>query len=341
MDVSSRLFRYELNRKMKKITTSAPGKLLLFGDHAVVHGHPCIVTAIDQRVFVTVEKRSDDLFVMQASDVEITHYQKKLHEVGQGNLPKSVRFIETVLAEFLQQYPQQEGVSVSTRSDFSALYGFGSSSAVSVAFAQALSKVFLVSLTKRQLFDIVYKAVIAVQGVGSGFDIAAAIWGGTLYYISPAKVVDQLRLAELPLVVGYTGMKTDTPTIINQVAAAKEKDPARIERLFQQSTTIVEKAKTALQKQDWKAVGHLMNQNQLVLAELGVSSPVLYTLISAAKNVGAYGAKLSGAGIGDCMIAMSDTSQIAKIEKAIKDAGGQPISVITNAEGVRIEKEEN
>jgi mevalonate kinase len=318
---------------MKKCTASAPGKLLLFGDHAVVYGYPCIVTAIDQRVFVSVEERDDDLFVFTGQE----KYQKKLSEVGQGEVPKDVQFLEAVLAQFLKDYPQKNGVTISTKSDFSSLYGFGSSSAVSVACAKALAALYLVDFTQQQLFELAYQSILDVQKVGSGFDAAAAVWGGTIYYVKPAKIVEQILIKELPLVVGYTGIKVSTSAIVQEVAQAKEKDPQRIERLFQRSTDIVEEAKIKIAASDWTALGHVMNQNQIMLAELGVSSPELYRLIEAAKKAGAMGAKLSGAGKGDCMIALANQEKKKEVEEAINAAKGQVISVQTGAEGVRIE----
>lgn len=317
---------------MKQVTASAPGKLLLFGDHAVVYGHPCIVTAIDQRVHVTLELQSDDFF-----EVASPTYRRKVSLVGKEKVAQELQFVVAVFEEFFKQYPQKKGVRVSTKSDFSSMFGFGSSSAVSVAFAKALAEIYAVELSNENLFKLIYQSILKVQKVGSGFDVAAAIWGGTLYYISPAKVVTPLLIDRMPLSVGYTGVKVKTAKVIQEVAAAKSREPERIERLFQRSNDIVEQAKVALEQAAWLKVGHLMNQNQLVLAELGVSSPLLYKLIAAAKKGGAFGAKLSGAGKGDCMIAVSDIKKTPSVEEAMTAVGGQVLSVQTGAEGVRIE----
>lgn len=324
---------------MKKVTASAPGKLLLFGDHAVVYGHPCIVTAIDQRLSAIVELRGDNLFTVNAVDLKVVAYQKSIATVGQGEIPKAVQFLETILEQFLLQHPQKTGITVSTQSDFSSQFGFGSSSAVSVAFAKALYAAFGTDATKEDLFKLVYQSILKVQKVGSGFDVAAAIWGGTLYYVTPAKVVEKISITSLPLAVGYTGLKVSTAKIVQEVAVARTKDLTRIDGLFQRSTEIVEQARAALEAANWSEVGHLMNQNQTLLAELGVSSPELYRLIEAAKKAGAYGAKLSGAGKGDCMIAVVEAAQKNQVEAAINQTGGQALSVQPNAEGVRIEKE--
>lgn len=320
------------------ITASAPGKLLLFGEHAVVFGYPCIVTAVDQRLYVTVEQNGVDVFHLDAPDLGLSAYSKTIDSLGKRELPKGVRFIEHLYKRFLEKYPKERGINVTTKSDFASTFGFGSSSAVTVAFAKALVSLYEIEMTERQLFDLCYQAVIDVQGVGSGFDIAAAIWGGTIYYVSPAEVVDRLDIDEFPMIVGYTGVKADTPTLIRLVQSQKIEDPEKIDELFQNIEELTDKAREAILKSDWESVGRLMNQNQLLLKRLGVSSIELDRLITAANQTGAWGAKLSGAGGGDCMIAVTDKGRVSEMKSALSDVGGEIMNVGLNAQGVRIEK---
>lgn len=320
------------------ITASAPGKLILFGEHAVVYGHPCIVTAVDQRLRVSVEENGKDVFHLIAPDLGLSAYSKTIDDLGKRELPKSVRFIEHLYKRFLEQYPQQRGINVTTNSDFSSTYGFGSSSAVTVAFAKALITLYKIKLDNKQLFDLCYQAVIDVQGVGSGFDLAAAIWGGTLYYVSPAKIVEALTVNDLPMVVGYTGIKADTPTLVRMVQTQKVEDPETIDQLFSRIGQIVNLAKIAINNQDWTQVGLLMQENQKLLKTLQVSSLELDRLIDAARKSGALGAKLSGAGGGDCMIAMVEANQRQAVETALTVRHGEIMSVNLNAPGVRLEK---
>lgn len=321
------------------VTASAPGKLLLYGDHAVVYGHPCIVTAVDQRVKVKISGNDMGLFELQAPDLGLHDYQKPMTEVGQGEIPKPAAFIERVLQRFLSIYPPSIGLTVETQSQFSSQFGFGSSSAVTVAFAKALTMVYEINMASAALFDMCYQAVLDVQGVGSGFDLAAAIWGGTIYYVSPAQVVKPLKVGRLPVVVGYTGVKADTPTLIRQVQSLKASQPDKVNQLFGESAKIVDLAKTALLDQNWQAAGELMSQNQSLLAQLEVSSPKLDALTQAAEKAGAAGAKLSGAGGGDCMIAVVDHDHKKAVATAITQAGGTVMNVGLHAKGVRIESE--
>src|SRR3989339_1369302 len=90
---------------MNAITVSAPGKLLLFGEHAVVHNHPAIVTAVNQWLFVTLEKSNDGIFSLIAPDVKINAYQKSFAELTTGEIPLGAQFIEHATARFVDRFP--------------------------------------------------------------------------------------------------------------------------------------------------------------------------------------------------------------------------------------------
>lgn len=321
---------------MNKITVSAPGKLMLLGEHAVVYGHPCIVTAVDQRMRVTIEKVDKPLFELDAPDVKVENYKKKLSELGGGDIPKGAQFVEIAVKNIFEKFKLNSGLKITTKSEFSSKFGFGSSSASTVCVVKALSELFDLRLKNKQIFDLAYKTVLDIQGKGSGFDIAAAIYGGTQYFVTGGKEIESLKISTLPLIVGYSGIKADTVTLIDKV---KEKfgDSKRLEEIYGEIETIVEKAKVFFEESNWEEIGKLMNLNQKLLSELGVSIDKLDNMISSAIGNGAYGAKLSGAGGGDCMIALAAEETKAAVEKGIINAGGEIIDVTSNASGVRIE----
>jgi len=278
---------------MRKINSSASGKLMLFGEYAVLHNRPCLVATIDKSLTLKVVEGKRD----------------KVNE--------SV-FVKTVIDNFSQQFGEIKA-TVKTVSSFGSEHGLGSSAAVTVALTKALFKLKEIKITNKELFDFCYQVVKEVQGVGSGFDLAAAIYGGVVYFVTGGKKIEKLAVKELPLVVGYSGVKADTATMIKR---------ARISQSFlQKSEIIVEQARVALEKQDWETAGKLMNQNQEILRKIGVSTPKLEQLIQASLATGAWGAKLSGAGGGDCMIALANEGKKAAVEKAIQLVGGEIIRV--------------
>lgn len=322
---------------MKKITVSAPGKLMLFGEHAVVYGYPCIVTSVNQRIYVTVEKTETEELVIEAPDVTVTGYRKPLAEIGIGEIPKGVLFIEKAVQNFFENFKLQTGLIITTKSEFSSLFGFGSSSASTVCIIKALAELFDIQITKDELFYIAYKTVIDIQQKGSGFDVAAAIYGGTIYFVK-GKPVENLPISTLPLTVAYSGVKADTATLVQKVAQLKDQNEELVTGLFTHIEQIVNDAKERLLQNDWKEVGQLMDHNQLYLDQLEIMTDKLSTLISTAKTAGAYGAKISGAGGGDCIIALSPEEQRAEIETALEKEGAQIIQVNTSVEGARIEE---
>lgn len=320
-----------------KVTVSAPGKLMLFGEHAVVYDRPCLVTAVDQRMRATVEVIDESVFRLDAPDVQISGYQKPMSELGVGEVPKGVKFVEFAVKNFCAKYPMPNGIKITTISEFSSLFGFGSSSASTVCVVKALAELSEKKFTNKQLFDIAYKTVLDVQGKGSGFDVAAAIYGGTLYFVTGGKIIEPLTIHDMSLVIGYTGVKADTVTIMDQVKEKMKANPERVDRIYDAIAKLTNDAKQKMIEGDWERVGKFMDFNQEYLRDLGVSSEKLEELISAAKGAGAYGAKLSGAGGGDCMIALADKEHKDEVEKAIGVAGGQVIHIATGAEGVRVE----
>lgn len=324
--------------ELSRIEVSAPGKLMLFGEHAVIYGYPCIVTAVDQRMRVLVEASGDEKLRIEASDVGLADYALGIGELDKKqDLPKGARFVAAAVNCFFDRFSIKSGLRIRTQSDFSSEFGFGSSSAVTVAVIKGLSELFGVKMGRKDLFDLSYKTVLDVQGVGSGFDLAAAIWGGTLWFVTGGKTIIPLKTEALPIVVGYTGIKADTPTLIRQVAEKQKAHPEITTKIFETVLLVVREAKNVMERKNWLALGELMNINQGLLDALGVNTKELSSLVYACREAGAFGAKLSGAGGGDCMIALVDGLTKTAAEKAVINSGGKVLQVKLNAEGVRNE----
>lgn len=298
------------------IHTSAPGKLLLLGDYAVVYGYPCLVTAVNKRLNVAVEiinKEEDEIITPQV---------------------KESRFVLETIAYIKEKFSVKQNVRITTQGDFSHQVGLGSSSAVTVATAEALNRLFSLKLSKKEIFEISYTVNLLIQGVGSGFDIAAATYGGTIEYVKGGTTLNKLKLHSLPLVVGYSGIKADTPYYIRKVAEAFKNKKEELITLFEEIQSYVLLAKEGLESGDLASVGVAMTKNHSVLQRLGVSIPKLDEMVNASIQSGAWGAKLSGAGGGDCMIALVDPKKRLDVESAIQKVGGEVIHVELQARGV-------
>ena len=324
---------------MPKITTSAPGKLMLMGEHAVVYGHPCIVTAVDHRMQVTLETLPDPVLILDAKDLDLVGYQKNLAELTLGQVPKAARFVEWTVKNMLEKYSILGGFKISTQADFSSNFGFGSSSAVTVCVAKALSELFNLNLDNKELFELCYKTVLEVQGKASGFDLAAAIWGGTILFKNKGEIVEKIEIPDFDLVVGWTGKKYETVKVLNEVNQLAQKYPKIINQTYDQIGFLVQEVVEICKNPSintLQKIGDYINFNQAQLNMLQVSCLELDIIIQSARNAGAFGAKLSGAGKGDCAIALVDINNKNQVAKAVRDVGFEVIEVKVGAEGVKV-----
>jgi mevalonate kinase len=332
------------------IIVSAPGKLMLMGEHSVVFDKACIVTAVNERMQTIVQKIDQKTLVLKAEDLNLFNYQKEISELGQKEVPKGARFVEFIVKNIFEKYNlenQNFGLTVETKSEFSSEFGFGSSSSVTVCVAKAISQLFNLNLSNQELFEICYQSVLQVQGKGSGFDIASGIWGGTILFQNKGQTIKPLEIPNLDLVVGYTGQKYETVKVLNEVEELKKEFPQIINKTYEDIDELVKQAidifktKEKLEinkKENLEKFGKLMNFNQGYLEILGVGSLELSKIIYVARNSGAFGAKLSGSGKGDCAIALVDNEHKKFVENAIKKVGFEVINTKIGAQGACIEK---
>jgi mevalonate kinase len=144
-----------------------------------------------------------------------------------------------------------------------------------------------------------------------------------------------LETDQWPLLVIYSGDKAGTVSYVQQVRALWERWPEPIDSIIQAMLQIVAAGWQALQAGDYPALGQLMNMQHGLLHALGVDTPALASIVFAARQLGALGAKLSGAGGGDCAIALVAPSQYATIKEALRAEGRHVLDIQVNAPGVR------
>ena len=323
-----------------RVTFSTPGKLMLLGEHSVVYGRPCLVTAVDQRMWVTAQPTGDAMVHLSALSLGVDDWVVPVTEVDVADPPASVRFLHGAVRCLNQRHTLPYGVFIQAHSEFSSQLGLGSSAAVTVAATVALSQLICLELSKQDLFSMAYDAVQIVQGVASGFDVAASLFGGTLYYRRWGPKIVPLEPVPLPIIVGYSGTKADTILQVQRVRERYKEQPDLVEEVFDGMARLVDDGRKALLTQDWWRLGRVMSLAQSLLDSLGVNTPKLAHLVHVAEEAGAFGAKLSGAGGGDCMIALVGEKQRSEVKKAIQDAGGEVIPIKAGAPGARREDSE-
>jgi mevalonate kinase len=315
---------------------------MLLGEHAVVYRRPCLVTAMDARLRMTLALAGTDdgTFAIRAPDVGIDHVQGRIVDAfADGRaLARGTRFIESALAVFRERFRLAGDLQIETRSDFSSQLGLGSSSATVACALFGLAALFGIEIKPRPLFDLGLETIFRVQETGSGFDLAAAIYGGTLFYDNgePRRIVP-LDARALPLVVAYSGVKADTAAYVRRVEGLLDTWPVAVNQMFDTMAQLVLDGRIALDNGAWDRLGQLMNIQHGLAHAIGVDTPETARLVFAARAAGAWGAKLSGAGGGDCVIALAPEDRRAAVEAALEAAGGQIVRLAPCAPGVRLD----
>jgi mevalonate kinase len=290
--------------KVATIKTSAPGSLMLLGEHAVLHGKQALVGAINRRIIIELFQTSDNLVRI---DSGLGQYQAPL-----GTLVDHPKF--RFVLQAIQQHIEQiaTGFTLKIESEFSADIGFGSSAAVTVATHAALLYWLQGKQPENQvLFEESLKTVHAVQGRGSGADLAASVYGGMVgYSIEPE--FQPLEIS-VPLTAVYCGYKTPTPDVILRVEQLKANDPSKYDQIYDEMDAYAKTAISKLRNHDFPGFGKILNRNQELMDEMGVNTPELREIVCALQDApDIFGAKISGSGMGDCAIGVgfADLSEL-------------------------------
>jgi mevalonate kinase len=296
---------------------SGYGKVILFGEHFVVHGVPGIVSAIDSTTDAEVKKAVKGLNVKDE--------RKTAKGYGEEKRLQQIESIERMLKAM--------GLDTKTPLDIwiggtlPGFSGLGASAASSVAIARAINEELSLNLSNEKINAIAYEAEKAYAGNPSGIDNTAATYGGLMWFKkNPAggqDIVEKIQIRKpIEIVIGSTGKVANTKAMVEGVLDRKKKNPAKYDPLFKQAESLAIAGRKALENGDLKKVGDLMNENQRILQELGVSSRELDQLVDIARKQGAFGAKLTGGGGGGCMVALTPGKEVqGKVVGAIKGAG--------------------
>ena len=337
------------------IETSAPAKVILFGEHGVNRDQPALATAVDHRVYCQTAVRDDEGYTFRSgeryeegnyeglrafrAEIDGLRRDEALDEISNraGEFFAPARY---VLAHVLKR-AEVPGLDVEWRSDLPVGSGLGAGAAAMSSLALAALRAAVQEPESDEIAFLAWQGdVIAHGGVASGLDSGACALGGlTRYTLTDGpQPLPYSRL--LSLVIGDTQVSANTAKINSRVRSQIEKRPAW-KHLFSEMGMLVEYAAAALGDGDTEALGSLMNLNQLLLQKLGVSCDELEELIEAAMGAGALGAKLSGSGGGGIMVALTEPDRQAAVAAAIDKAGGHSMIADANATGVRVESAGN
>jgi mevalonate kinase len=304
--------------KMPAISASAPGKIILFGEHAVVYGRPALAVPVEQiaaRAVVIAEPRLASGSVrLQAPGIGLQADLADLpadHPLGMA--------IRGVLAALEISYPPAFSLRVTSTIPLAA--GLGSGAAVSVAIIRAVACFMGRPLPDEQVSALAFEVEKRYHGTPSGIDNTVIAFRKPVYFIR-GQPIETLHVAEpFTIVIGDTGVRSPTAIAVGELRCLWQADPQHYETLFDAAGQIAQKARALIESGRPLELGPLMDENHHLLQVMQVSSPQLDRLVGAARSAGALGAKLSGGGRGGNMIALVESNTAEQVASALQASG--------------------
>ena len=301
---------------------------MLCGEHAVLYGQHALVCALSQRIAVTLIPRNDKQIIIDAETLGCGQFTLEREIVPQSPF-------QFVLACIQHVQPQlTKGFTLQIRSAFSHRVGLASSAAVTVATVQVLAHMLGQDCGQRAVFFKALDIVLQVQGVASGADVAASVYGGIIHYRYPVGSLEKLTMA-FPLVTIYSGSKTLTVDVIKQLSGRYQQQPDFYRQLFSEIGVCTIAARDAIKMRNWQQLGEQFSRHYVLQLALALNTPEIDRIIAfLGQQHDITGAKISGAGLGDCVIGVGycDVQALtAQDDKMIS------IETCISTEGVRID----
>jgi mevalonate kinase len=320
------------------VEATAPGKAILFGEHSVVYRGPAIVLAIDKRAKVVAEKRGDKRIYFDSLDLGFAGYFEDgiyIPVRGEPWRGKRLEALYVAASKTMEHMGVESGLDLIVRSEIPIAAGLGSSAAICVATVAAVGDLLEGDLSRQEICDLAYEGEKVVHGTPSGVDNNISTFGGIIKYERGVEMERFELDGSLPFVIGNTKRRRSTRRLVSRVRALREREPDLVEELIDSMADVSRKGLGALVERDLPRLGDLMNINHGLLSSLGVSIAKLDLMVHASRGAGAYGAKLTGAGGGGCMMALSEPSKIGDIRRAIRRCRGDSHVVDISYEGVQ------
>lgn len=330
-----------------RVSASAPGKITLFGEHAVVYGKPAIVMAINRRVWVHIAKRDDNRLVIDLPDISVRGVRLVVQPTGESFVEASptkeignyiVQALKTASERFGGHYM---GLNVKVESNMPVGAGLGTSAAIAVATLAAYAALEKANASRQELARLGREVEVSVQGSSSGMDVAIAVYGGVKLYRPTQQgfQLEDLQLGGNPAwAAGYTERLTPTAESVRKVGQLASKHTLIVGKIIDTIGEIVLEARGAIEEGDWRRAGQLMNINHGLLSALGISTHHIERIVYAARGAGALGAKLTGGGMGGSVVALCEHESLGRVVSSITHSGYTSFEVSPETEGIKLEE---
>jgi mevalonate kinase len=309
-----------------KSKASAPGKVILFGEHFVVYGVKAILCSINKRVTVTAEKTSKRKISINSEIGNLILEPNKL--ISEINSPlKPFYYLANKAIK-----NQDTGIEIKIESEIPLGAGLGSSSACCVAGAAAIFKLFEDS-SKERILELAIEAERTIFENTSGADCTVCTYGGIIEYGKKQgfkKIKDE---PNFQLVIANSNIEHSTESMVSEVKAFTIKNKEEFSKLLDQELELVEDVLKLLKENNTIKLGEKINQNQKYLETIGISNNQLRKMIEIGQKT-SFGAKITGSGGGGCIFAITDESNLEDTLKEFKDNNFECFSVEIDFKGL-------
>ena len=296
-----------------KTKASAPGKIILFGEHFVVYGVKAILCAIDKRITVTAENVQEEIISIKSN---IGEHEFSLQEYGTVT---DLRFkpLYYLAKKMIDKHKKRSGIKITVESDIPSGVGLGSSSACCVAAAAAISRLYEEN-SKEEILKMAIEAERTIFQNTSGADCTICAFGGMIIFDKKNGFSKIDYKPELHLVIANSNIKHSTEKIVSKVKKFSENNREEFLDMCKRESEIINQALTLLKNNDVRNLGKIMIENQEFLERLGISNEKIQNMIKMANNI-SLGAKITGAGGGGCIIMLTNECDSKKIIETMRD----------------------
>ena len=301
--------------------SSAPGKIILFGEHAVVYGRPALAVPVTQvHADVEVVDSSRAGIWIESPDINL---HAELNSLPSDH-PLAAVIHNLFFTLGIDPFPN---LQIKISSTIPVASGLGSGAAVSVALTRALSSFLSHPLPDEQINQFAYEIEKLHHGTPSGIDNTVVTYAKPVYFIKgqPSEIFKVGK--PFTIVIGDTGISAPTKESVGDVRKLWLKDKLKWESVFDEIGQIVLMARRAIESGHNELLGELMNENHSLLQKLTISSSELDKLVDAALKAGADGAKLSGGGRGGNMIALVKPELAEAVSRSVQEAGAKHVII--------------
>jgi len=302
-------------------TASAPGKIILMGEHAVVYGRPAMAAPVFQVQATATLTVEDDATELWIDAVDLNQRLALSTAPPADPLAQALRL---TLAALQRPAP---GGELHVRSTVPVAGGMGSGAAVSTAIVRAVAAWAGQALPPAAVSALAFEVERLHHGTPSGIDNTVIAYAQPVWFVKGQPPQPFAIPHPFWLVIASTGIASPTRETVGDVRRQWQADPARFESLFDQVADLVNAGRAAMLAGEWSRLGARMTANHAILGQMGVSAPILDRLVAAANAAGAFGAKLSGGGRGGNVIALVDPAAAAAVAQAVHDAGAAAVII--------------